>query len=131
MNKSLLRLLTITATAALLSSGLFAAPDAPAPMYLARVRVEIRPPAGQDAEQFLRTQLPKNDTSITIKRVLDTVFFDIGVTSADSISAAKRANEVAVAIRIALGSDGDIQRLKIWEKAEPPTKPLAPKETKQ
>ena len=131
MNTSLLRSLIFAIIAIVCHSAALSAPPPSVPAYCARVRVKVIPHVDQEAEAFLRAQLPKNDPSISLSNLQKLNLFDICVTSSDPQTAANRANDIAVAIQKALGSDGDIQRLKIWEKAAPPTAPIAQKDAKQ
>ena len=108
----------------------FAEADTPAPNYLAKVSVVLKG-SHRDAEEILRKHLPKNDSSITISRVRDTGFFEIGVTAPDANAAAERANKIAVEMSEALAKDKNGNRLVIWEKAEPPARPVAPQQTKK
>jgi len=129
MNTSLIWSLIVIGIVGFCHDTVLAAPDAPAPSYCSAVTFEVFPPPGKDAEQLLRTYLPKDDPSVTLERFR--TLFRIVVTSADPNAAAKHANEIAFAIQTALGRNGDRQRLKIWEKAEPALAPMAPKGAKQ
>ena len=129
MNTSPIRLISALALVAFHCSSALAAPDAPVPAYFAKVTVEVTP-SDSSAEQRLRAHLPKNDSSVTLEAIPNTNLFSIGIIAADPQSAAKRANEIAVTIQGALGSEAKPKLLKIWEKAEPPIAPLSPKTTK-
>ncbi len=131
MNTSIHRYLILAVIAVFCCSPALCAPDAAGPTYLARVSVQVVPPAGQKAEAFLRAQLPKNDPSVTLKPVPDTDLFYICVTAPNAKTAADRANQIAVGIQSALGADGNIMRLKIWERAQPQKEPVAPNESKR
>jgi len=95
-------------------------------VYFARAVVEAKV-AGKDPEELLRKHLPKNDPSVTLKKQRNTGLFEIGVTEFSRKAAARRANEVTMAVKAAFSNNGRGAELIIWERAEAPTRPVDPK----
>jgi len=96
--------------------------------YFASATVEAKV-VHEGPEVLLRKYLPKNDGSVTLKKVRNTGLFEIGVTDGDRKTAARRANEVAMAIKAAFRREG--AELIIRERAEAPVKPIDAKREKE
>ena len=86
--------------------------------YFSKATIEV---SGSNAEVIAQNQLPKDDSSITLKRIRDTNLYQVGVYSPDPEVAAKRANELVNNIQDAVKASGNSS--KIWETAEPALKP--------
>lgn len=130
MNTSLIHFLVAAVLVTCPCFSSMAAPDTRVPAYFAKVTFTVSP-EGRDVDQRLRKHLPKNDTSVKLEAVPNTTLYSIGVTASDPKAAAKRANEIALAIQAAIRSEADPKLLKIWEQAEPPIVPVTPTKAKE
>ena len=112
----------LAAISAFSSTGILSAADAAAPVYYAQIVVEVteslREP--ERTEETLKKYLPKNDSTITIKKQRNTGLFEVGATRSTAKAAAARANELAGVLKSAMGD-----RVILREKAEAPVKPVA------
>jgi hypothetical protein len=86
--------------------------------YFSKATFEFK---GSNAESLFHSQLPKDDSSVTLKKIPDTDLYEVGVYSTDPEVAARRANDLVINIQDAVKADGNA--IKIWEIAEPATKP--------
>ena len=90
----------------------------------AQATIQFGPPNDANAESAIRTLLPKDDPSVTLRRVRNTDLYEVGVYDADPQNAARRANELVAAMQTKLNDDSAGKRtFKIWERAEPSIKP--------
>jgi hypothetical protein len=96
-------------------------------VYFARAVVEAKVD-GKNPEELLRKYLPKDDPSVTLKKLRNTGLFEIGATASSRKAAAQRANQVAMAIKAAFSKDSSGAELIIRERAEAPTRPVDPKQ---
>lgn len=92
----------------------------------AKVTVGFGPPNDINSENTIRALLPKDDRTITFRRLYN-VLFELRVYDRDRVKAAKRANELVLAISFKLNYEPTekgckprlFKRFKIWECAEP------------
>jgi len=72
----------------------------------------------------MRTLLPKDDPSVTLRRVRNTDLYEVGVYDADPQNAARRANELVAAMQSKLNEEsGGKRTFRIWERAQPSIRP--------